>query len=69
MSFGNKLRALRKKHKLSQREFAQILGCSKSTISMYENGRRNPSFDNLVKLSELFNDDIKSLLEKNEEGS
>lgn len=45
---------LRKKYRMSQSEVAMILNISPSTLGMYEQGRRVPSLDILVKLSHLF---------------
>lgn len=40
---------------ISQEELAQKLELSKGIISLYENDKRKPSYDVLMKLSELFN--------------
>ena len=51
---GARIAALRKKSGLSQAELAQQLQCSASAVGMYEQGRREPSADLLVRLSRLF---------------
>ena len=51
---GEKLRSLRKKHKLDQKELGDKLGLSASTIGMYENDRRNPDVRTLRRLAEYF---------------
>ena len=43
-NFGNKLRYFRKKMGFTQKELAQKLNISASTIGMYEQGRREPDF-------------------------
>lgn len=45
---------LRKKRGLSQLQLAQILHISASTEGMYEQGRRTPSLDVLIMMSQLF---------------
>ncbi len=52
--FANKLRELRLSHKLTQRELAQRLGISASAIGMYEQGRREPDNDLLMRIGSLF---------------
>ncbi len=47
--FGKILRDLRKQEGLSQDELASILGISKSTIGMYEQGKRRPHSDEVLK--------------------
>lgn len=51
---------------LTQTEIAEKLGVSKSTISMYENGNREPDFDTLEKIADFFNVDIDYLLGRTE---
>lgn len=54
ITFGERLRELRKDKKLSQRELGEIFGLSESTIGMYERGQRFPDFDILVKFADFF---------------
>lgn len=58
----NNVRNLRKKNKMSQQELADRLNVSRSLITAYENGRRNPSTENLKKISELFKVSIDEVL-------
>jgi len=51
----NRIKLLREKMNISQEELAQKLELSKGIISLYENDKRKPSYDVLMKLSELFN--------------
>ena len=51
---GARIAALRKRSGLSQSDLAQQLQCSASAVGMYEQGRREPSADLLVRLARLF---------------
>lgn len=52
---GEKVKALRAKHKLSTRELAQVLHVSQAQISRIENGLRQPTGDLLIKMADFFN--------------
>lgn len=52
---GNKIKALRQKFNLTQKELADKLEIKPSTIGMYEQNRREPSYDLLQKISLIFN--------------
>lgn len=53
--FGEKLRRLRKRHGLTQKELAQELGiAAQSFINALETGKKQPSVEVLVKISRLF---------------
>jgi len=61
--FADVLRNLRKAKGLSQEELASIIGVSKSTIGMYEQGKRIPKADaTLKKIADYFNVSIDSLM-------
>ena len=62
-----RLKTLRKKHRLSQREVAGILDVSPSIISAYETGERTPSVENILSLSYLYKCTTDYLLGKNDE--
>ncbi|MBQ2676879.1 MAG: helix-turn-helix transcriptional regulator [Clostridia bacterium] len=49
--FSEKLRSIRQKNNMTQKEFARYLGISPSTISMYERGERMPTSTILRKIS------------------
>lgn len=63
--FKDMLKYLRSRDHLSQAELAAKLGVSKSTISMYEVGRREPDFETLETIADFFNVDMNFLLGKN----
>lgn len=61
-AFNERFRELRKKKGLSQRELANVLHMSNSTVAMYETGKRQPDFESLEKIADFFNVDIDYLL-------
>lgn len=54
-SFGSILKDLRVKRGLSQTQLAKDLSLSKGIISMWENGKREPTLFCLIKLADYFN--------------
>lgn len=52
---GSRLRYLRKLDNVTQQQLADSIGVAKSTISMYENGQREPDFETLEAISDFFN--------------
>lgn len=66
-TFKDMLKFLRTRDNLSQSELADKLGVAKSTISMYEVGKREPDFETLEAIADFFNVDMNFLLGK--EGS
>lgn len=56
------LKILREEHKLTQRDFAQQLGISKTTLCYYEQGKVSPSTEMLVKLAKFFGCSVDYLL-------
>lgn len=63
--FGETLKTLRLGRKMTQDDLASKLKMSKSSISMYENGNRNPDFETLEAVADFFNVDMNFLLGKN----
>lgn len=51
--FGDNIKRLRKNKGLKQQEIAELLGVKQNTYSDWENGKTEPSFENLVKLADL----------------
>lgn len=64
--FPNVFKSLRLKSGLTQQQMADKLGLSRSTIGMYENGEREPSFEILESIADLFNVDMNYLIGKKE---
>lgn len=60
--FKDRLRTLRKSRNLTQNKLAEDLKISKSTISMYENGNREPDFETLEVIADYFNVSLGSLI-------
>ena len=56
------LKEIRKKKKLNQLKVAYDLSISREAISYYENGKRSPNLELLVKFSEYFNVSIDYLI-------
>lgn len=64
--FSDRLKALRAELGLSQAEFAKSVGCTKSSINMYERGEREPGLEKLEAFADFFNVDMDFLLGKSE---
>lgn len=52
---GDKIKALRNKNQLTQKQLAEKLGLAQSTIGMIESGKRDVSYEILIKIADLFN--------------
>lgn len=62
MEFHERLKLLRTEHNLSLRDVAKACGVSKSSIDMYEKGKRRPKRESLEAIADLFNVDIAYLM-------
>ena len=60
--FSDRLRALRIESHITQERLADDLGVAKSLISMYENGKRLPSYEMLENIADYFNIPMASLV-------
>lgn len=63
--FNDRLKELRIKVGLKQSELGKKVGVSASTIGMYEQGRRSPDREMLIKLSNVFNVTLDYLVDNN----
>lgn len=63
-NFPNVFKSLRIKNGLTQQQTANKLALSRSTIGMYESGEREPSFEILENIADLFDVDMNYLLGK-----
>jgi len=64
--FGSRLRGLRQKRGLLQKDLADSIGVTKSLIGMYERGERQPSHQTIQKVADYFNVSIDYLIGKSE---
>lgn len=63
MPFAEKLKALRKENHYTQKYVANYLSVSRSTIAGYETKNRQPSYEKLTVLAELFHVSVDYLLD------
>lgn len=62
--FSIRLKELREKNNLSQKEFAKILNVSTGTVGNWEVGLREPDFKMLIKIADTFNVSCDYLLDR-----
>lgn len=61
-NLNEQIKNLRMSRKLTLASLAEKLGVTTSAVAAYENGKRNPSFEVLIKLAQVFNVTIDNLL-------
>ena len=66
-TFGDRLRNLRTERNLHQSELGELLDLSPSAIGSYERNLREPSYQHLVKIADLFSVSLDYLLCRTEE--
>ena len=54
MNIGIKIKNLRRSRKMTQEDFAEKIGVSRSTLSCYEIGQRTPTVKTLQEIAEIF---------------
>lgn len=54
MTFAERLKTLRREQGFTQVTLAEALGVSKGTVAMWETGKRNPDFDMINKMTDIF---------------
>ena len=72
MNLGTKIIKLRKQEKMTQEQFAEIIGVTRQTISNWELNITKPDIDYIKKISKLFcisideilNNDVRNILEE-----
>lgn len=52
--FADRLKELRKENSMTQVQLAEALGVSKGTVAMWEIGKREPNFETINQLSDIF---------------
>jgi repressor LexA len=60
--FGRRLQYLRSKKDMTQEDLAKVFKISKSAISMYERGEREPAFDLVQRMADYFGVSVDYLL-------
>ena len=60
--FSERLKYYRTRAKLTQQELADALGISRSSLCMYERGKREPDFETLELIADHFNVNMAELL-------
>lgn len=61
MEMENKISELRKKHKITQQELANVLNVSRQTIISLEKGKYNPSILLAYQIARQFNKSIEEV--------
>lgn len=64
-SFARAFKLLRERAADTQEELAKKLNLSKSTISMYENGKRTPDYETFLLIADYFNVSLDFLAGRN----
>ena len=62
MTFAEKLKELRKQKGISQEQLAEKIYVSRQAITKWESGNGIPDIENLISISNLFNESLDSLL-------
>ena len=66
MNTGMKIKSIRKEKGMTLQQIADIMGCTPQHISQYENGKRLPKIETLMRLSKALNVDIDDLVDTSE---
>ncbi|MEP2023449.1 MAG: helix-turn-helix domain-containing protein [Reichenbachiella sp.] len=61
---NDNIKFLRKKFGYTQETFAEAIGIKRSLVGAYEEGRADPRLNNLLRMSELFNVSVDTLISK-----
>ena len=64
-SIGLRIRTMRLSRGMTQADLAKSIGQSQSSITMYETGRREPDFETLEALADVFNVPLISFVDGN----
>lgn len=59
---ASSIKALRKQQHMTQDELAELLHVTRQTVSNYENGKSEPDIETLVRIAEVFDTDVNSLV-------
>jgi transcriptional regulator with XRE-family HTH domain len=61
--FGNRLKAIRLDRKLTQEEFAELVGISVDFLSLIERGVNSPSFEVLERMADRLDVEVRELFD------
>lgn len=59
---GNRIKELRKSNNLTQYQLGKKLNVSQDTVSLWENGKSQPTAEYIILLAELFNESADYIL-------
>ena len=59
---GKNIKAIRRANGMTQNELAEALYVTRQTISNYENNRSHPDLDTLLKIAEIFETDVNTVI-------
>ena len=62
MKFGENLKLIRKKKKMSQEQLAEKVNVSRQSVSKWENGEAYPEMNNILELCKIFNCKLNDLV-------
>ena len=65
MNLGKKITNLRKKEKITQEKFAELIGVTRQTISNWESNITKPDINQIKEISKIFNISIDELVDNN----
>lgn len=65
MNIGKKLKEIRESHGLTQKQLAEKIGVTAVTITRYERNQREPKYDMIIKICEIFDISINELIGEN----
>ncbi len=68
LKIGGFLKQLRNETGLTQESLAERLGVSRRTVSRWETGTNMPDFDLLIEMSDLYNVDLREILDGERRG-
>ena len=65
MGIGNNIRTVRLAHKMTQKELAQVLNVKQTAVSYWETDKREPDFDTVKRICDIFSITYNELLDGN----
>ncbi len=62
MTVGEKIKSIRKQNGISQQKLGSMLGVSQAMIAQYENGKRIPKIETLIKIAEALDCEVSNIM-------